>query len=187
MTALPTPGQTVGPFFSFALDVDGGATLVAADHPDGVRLHGRVLDGAGDPVPDALLELWQADPTGRPVQRAGSLRRDGSTFTGWGRSCTDADGGYAFTTLRPGPHRPGAPAFFALVVLARGLLDGLHTRAYLPEDAEALASDPFLSSVPDERRGTLVAQASAAGYAFDVRLQGEGETVFLARPRHWAP
>ena len=187
MTALPTPGQTVGPFFSFALEVDGGAALVPEDHPDAVRLHGRVVDGAGDPVPDALLELWQADPAGRPVQQPGSLRRDGSTFTGWGRCCTGADGGYAFTTLRPGPHRAGAPAFFALTVLARGLLDGLHTRAYLPDDAGALAADAFLASVPAERRRTLVAEASATGYAFDVRLQGEAETVFLARPRHWAP
>ncbi len=173
MTRQPTPGQTVGPFFSFALEYDGDAVLVPDDHPGAVRLHGRVYDGAGQPVPDALIELWQADPDGRPVRAAGSLRRGGATFTGWGRCGTDAEGRYAFTTLVP-----GAP-FFALAVFARGLLDGLFTRAYLP----AAAGDPFLRTVDAERRRTLLAVADDGGYEFDIRLQGEGETVFLAHPR----
>lgn len=170
---VPTAGQTVGPFFGFALPYDGGPDLVPADHPDAVRLHGHVLDGAGDPVPDALLELSQVDPGGRLVSGAASLRRDGR-FSGWGRCATDEDGRWSFTTLTP-----GAP-FFALTVFARGLLDRLSTRVYLPG-----ADDALLASLDEARRSTLLAVADddGRGYAFDVRLQGEGETVFLAYPR----
>ncbi len=174
MTSLPTPGQTVGPFFSFGLEYDGDSSLVPDDHPDAVRLHGRVLDGAGQPVPDALIELWQADPAGRPVRAAGSMRRDGTTFTGWGRCGTDDEGRYAFTTLET-----GAP-FFALAVFARGLLDVLFTRAYLPSAVD----DAFLRTVDVSRRETLLARPEDGGFEFDIRLQGEGETVFLTHPRH---
>ena len=92
MTSPPTPGQTVGPFFAFGLEYDGDSALVPPGSPGAIRLHGRVLDGAGEPVPDALLELWQADADGLVVQRSGSLRRDGYTFTGWGRAATDRTG-----------------------------------------------------------------------------------------------
>ena len=87
-----TPGQTVGPFFAFGLEYHGDSALVAPGTPGAIRLHGRVLDGAGEPVPDALIELWQAGPDGLVVQRTGSLRRDGFTFTGWGRAGTDSTG-----------------------------------------------------------------------------------------------
>ncbi|GAB3195941.1 protocatechuate 3,4-dioxygenase subunit alpha [Nocardioides hungaricus] len=158
----PTPGQTVGPFFGYALPYDGDHELVPPGRPDAVRLHGRVLDGAGDPVPDALIELWQLAPDGSVPQVPGSLRRDGYTFTGWGRAETDRAGHYQFTTLRPG----GASPFFALTVFARGLLDRLFTRAYLPG-----AAPPQWPS--------LAAQADDRGFVFDIRLQGEDETVFL--------
>ena len=148
----PTPGQTVGPFFAYALVYDGCSDLVPADHPDAVRLHGRVLDGAGDAVPDAIVELWQAGPDGEPVAEAGSFQRDGSTFTGWGRAPTDDEGRYSFTTLTPGPSA-GAPAFFALTVFARGLMHRLHTRAYLPLDGAA--PDALLAGLGD-RAATLV-------------------------------
>jgi len=147
-----------------------------------VRLHGRVTDGQGVGVPDALLELWQAAPDGSVVQQDGSLRRDGWTFTGWGRASTDPEGGYAFTTLRPGATEPGRVPFFAVTVFARGLLNRLFTRAYLPDDAEALADDPLLTSLEPDRRSTLVCRADDHGYVFDVRLQGEDETVFLRYP-----
>ena len=104
---VPTPGQTVGPFFGFALPYAGGDQLVPPGHPDAVRLTGRVLDGAGHPIPDAMLEIWQPDPTGRVPSTPGSLRRDGWTFTGWGRAGTDNAGRYTFTTLRPGATEPG--------------------------------------------------------------------------------
>ncbi len=184
MSRPATPGQTVGPFFGYALPYDGGPDLVAPGHPHAIRLHGRVLDGAGDPVPDALLELWQADSDGVIPQRPGSLRRDGFTFTGWGRAATADDGGYAFTTVTPGPTGPGAAPYFALTVFARGLLDRLHTRVYLPADGALSAADPLLSSVPAARRSTLVAVPDERGLRFDVRLQGEDETVFLSYPRH---
>ena len=100
---VPTPGQTVGPFFGYALPFDRDNELVPLSHPSAVRLHGRVTDGHGVGVPDALLELWQAAPDGSVVQQDGSLRRDGWTFTGWGRASTDADGHYVFTTLKPIP------------------------------------------------------------------------------------
>ena len=169
-----TPGQTVGPFFAFGLEYDGDSALVAQGTPGAIRLHGRVLDGAGEPVPDALVELWQAGPDGMVVQRSGSLRRDGFTFTGWGRAATDSTGTYTFTTVTP-----GAP-FFALTVFARGLLDRLFTRAYLPGHPD----DKLLASLDPDRRATLVATPDEHGFVFDIRLQaderGEAETVFLS-------
>lgn len=167
---IATPGQTVGPFFGFALPYDGGPSLVAASHPAAVQLTGIVYDGAGTPVPDALLEIWQADPSGAYVQQAGSLHRDAFAFTGWGRAGTDNTGRYAFTTLRPGT------SFIAMAVFARGLQNRLFTRVYLPGAAE----DALLSSLPQDRRRTLFAVEDGRRLLFDVRLQGADETVFLA-------
>jgi protocatechuate 3,4-dioxygenase alpha subunit len=180
----PTAGQTVGPFFHYALPYPGDSELVPPGHADAIRFHGRVLDGAGDPVPDALLEIWQADADGRIVQEPGALRRDGFTFTGWGRAATDPDGHYSFSTLRPGATAPGAAPFVAITVFARGLLDRLLTRAYIPGDPGLLAADPLLAGLDAERRKTLIAAEDAAGLRFDIRLQGQGETVFLRHPRH---
>ncbi len=180
-----TAGQTVGPFFHTALPWPGDADLVAPGRADAVRLRGRVLDGAGDPVPDALVELWQADAAGRPVQEPGSLRRDGWRFTGFGRCATDGAGEYLFSTLAPGPVAAGRVPYVLLTVFARGLLHRLLTRAYLPStgDEAALAADPLLASLEPSRRATLVARAEERGWRFDVHLQGEAETVFLAYPR----
>ncbi len=112
------------------------------------------------------------------------MRRDGFTFTGWGRAATDDEGRYSVHDGAPGPAEPGAAAFFALTVFARGLLDRLFTRVYLPGDDAVLAADPLLASLPSERRETLIAARDETGFVFDVRLQGEGETVFLTYPRH---
>lgn len=180
---VATPGQTVGPFFHYALPYPGDRDLVPPGHARAVRLHGRVTDGAGAPVPDALVELWQADEDGRVVRRPGSLRRDGFTFTGWGRASTDRVGDYGFSTLVPGAVDGSAP-FFALTVFARGLLNRLFTRAYLPGADDALAADALLAGLDPARRRTLLAVADDDGFRFDIRLQGEGETVFLAYPRH---
>lgn len=171
MSITPTPGQTIGPFFGFALPYGGDSELVPPSRPDAIRLHGRVYDGAGDPVPDALIELWQAGPDGVVSREPGSLHRDGYTFTGWGRAATDRTGHYQFTTLVPGAQSPGATPFFGITVFARGLLDRLFTRAYLP------------GAAPD-RWPSLAATADDRGFVFDIRLQGEGETVFLTYPRH---
>ncbi len=184
MTARPpTPGQTIGPFFGYALPFEGGGQLVSRAHPAAIRLHGTVFDGDGAPVPDALLEIWQADGDGRIVQQAGSLHRDGYTFTGWGRAATDNAGRYSFTTMAPGARDPGRASFIAMTVFARGLLNRLFTRVYLPGDV-ALDTDPLLAAVPAERRGTLIATPDADGFAFDVVLQGANETVFLSYPGH---
>jgi protocatechuate 3,4-dioxygenase alpha subunit len=182
-TLSPTPGQTVGPFFHYALPFDGGAQLVPAGHADAIQLHGTVLDGTGSPIPDALVEIWQADAEGRIVQEPGSLHRDGWTFTGWGRAATDAIGHYSFTTVLPGATAEGAAPFFAVTVFARGLLDRLFTRAYVPNHP-ALRNDALLASLPRDRRDTIIATADASGLVFDIRLQGEAETVFLAYPAH---
>jgi protocatechuate 3,4-dioxygenase alpha subunit len=177
------PGQTVGPFFHLGLPYAGGGDLVPPGHPDAIRLHGLVLDGAGAPVPDAVLELWQTDPAGQVMQVPGSLRRDGWTFTGWGRTATDADGRYRFSTLEPGAAEPGRLPFFAVTVFARGLLDRLFTRAYLPAADDVLATDPLLAVLPPDRRDTLITTREDRGLRFDIHLQGEGETVFLTYPK----
>ena len=114
-----------------------------------------------------------------------SLLRDRHTFTGWGRAAVDGEGHYTFTTVDPGATEPGRAPFIALVLFARGLVNKLHTRIYLPDDAPALGADPLLRSLTDEERATLVATREPNGdLRFDVRLQGEGETVFLTFPRH---
>lgn len=177
---VPTPGQTVGPFYGYALPFAKDNELLAPNSPGSIRLQGTVYDGAGEPVPDAILEIWQPDAQGQVVQRTGSLVRDGYTFTGWGRAAVGHTGVYTFTTVNPGPTGPGAAPFISLVIFARGLTNRLFTRIYLPEDAEALAKDPLLNSLAAERRQTLIARRDAdGGLTFDVRLQGEGETVFL--------
>jgi protocatechuate 3,4-dioxygenase alpha subunit len=178
VSLTPTAGQTVGPFFGYALPFPHDDELVPPGTPGAVTLHGRVYDGHGEPVPDAILELWQADADGNLIQEQGSLRRDAGpdewAFTGFGRSSTDAEGRYSFTTVVP-----GAP-FFAITVFARGLLNRLFTRAYLPDHA----GDPFLDTVDADRRSTVLTTQDETGYVFDVHLQGERETVFLAYPRH---
>jgi protocatechuate 3,4-dioxygenase alpha subunit len=176
----------VGPFFGLGLPYPGDSdlvSLVGQAAADAVRLHGRVYDGAGMGVPDALVELWQHDGAGRIPRAAGSLRRGGPAgFTGFGRAATDADGRYGFTTVTPGvAARRGNAPFFAITVFARGLLNRLFTRAYLPDGD--LDADPLLDGVDAGRRSTLLCAAESAsgrpGYRFDIYLQGPSETVFL--------
>jgi protocatechuate 3,4-dioxygenase alpha subunit len=177
-----TPGQTVGPFFGYALPFERGNELVPPGSPGSIRLHGVVTDGEGKPVPDALLEIWQADANGVIPSATGSLRRDGWTFTGWGRASTDDGGHYSFTTVEPGAPQDDSAPFIAVTVFARGLLNRLFTRAYVPGDR--LADDRLLTSVPAERRQTLIAVRDEHGLRFDIRLQGDEETVFLRYPQH---
>ncbi|MET9849852.1 protocatechuate 3,4-dioxygenase subunit alpha [Streptomyces ossamyceticus] len=188
-TVLPTPSHTVGPFYGHALPFPGGGDIAPVGHPDTIALQGYVLDGAGDPLPDAFVELWGPDPDGNVPQVDGSMRRDpasggflgrnGVEFTGWGRVQTDANGHWTARTLRPGARGRNAP-YLSVCVFARGLLVHLYTRIYLPGDEAALAADPLLSQVEQARRGTLIAEDRGDGtYRFDIRLQGEGETVFL--------
>jgi protocatechuate 3,4-dioxygenase alpha subunit len=187
--ALPTPSHTVGPFYGYALPFPGGGDIAPVGHPDTITVQGYVYDGAGNAIPDAFVELWGADPEGRVAHVDGSIRRDpasggylgrnGVEFTGWGRVQTDANGHWYVRTLRPGARGAGAP-YLSVCVFARGLLVHLFTRIYLPGDDAALAADPLLSQVEDARRDTLIARQEPGGtYRFDIRLQGEGETVFL--------
>ncbi len=179
MTLQPTADQTVGPFFRDGLVYPGDRELVAPGTPGSIILDGRVLDGAGDPVPDALVEIWQPDATGTIVREPGSRRRRPGSFSGFGRCETDPDGWYAFTTLEPAPVREGAAAFFTVKVFARGLLAVLDTRIYVPGPTNE--SDPLLAGLEPERRNTLIAVRSEPGrLSHDIRLQGENETVFLA-------
>jgi protocatechuate 3,4-dioxygenase alpha subunit len=181
----PTPGQTIGPFYGYALPYERDHELVPPGSRGAIRLHGTVYDGAGDAIPDALVEVRQAGPDGQVPAVQGSLRRDGMAFTGWGRCAVDPGGHYSFTTVEPGTAAEGAAPFFALTVFARGLLNRLFTRAYVPVGDEALAGDRLLANLPDDRRATLVAEREPNGdLRFDIRLQGDGETVFLAFPRH---
>jgi protocatechuate 3,4-dioxygenase alpha subunit len=187
MTTIPTatPGQTIGPFFGYALPFDRCNELVPPGSPNAVQFSGVVADGDGRPVPDALLEIWQADADGAVPTSPGSLHRDGFTFTGWGRAGTADDGRYSFSTVVPGPSRPGAAPFILVTVFARGLLNRLFTRAYIPGDW--LSDDPLLASLPPERRETLIARSDAGGLHFDIQLQeapGTPETVFLRYPGH---
>jgi len=181
-TLTATPGQTIGPFFGYALPFERGNELVPRGSAGAIRLHGVVTDGSDAPVPDALLEIWQADADGVVSTAAGSLRRDGWTFTGWGRVSTDEDGRFSFTTVKPGAVQPDSAPFIAVTVFARGLLNRLFTRAYLP--GVELAQDRLLNSVPADRRHTLIAGPDEAGLRFDIHLQGDDETVFLCYPGH---
>jgi protocatechuate 3,4-dioxygenase alpha subunit len=182
---IPTPGQTVGPFYGYALPFNKDNELLAPGSAGSIRLQGTVYDGAGEAIPDAILEIWQPDSEGNVVQRTGSLVRDGYTFTGWGRAAVGNTGVYTFTTVNPGPTspvagKPGAAPFISVAVFARGLMNRLFTRIYLPENEEALAADPLLSSLDLERRKTLIARRDAdGGLTWDLRLQGGNETVFL--------
>jgi protocatechuate 3,4-dioxygenase alpha subunit len=179
-----TPGQTVGPFFHYALPFDHDRELVPPGLADAVLLHGHVYDGEGRGLPDALLEIRQADPSGVVPTVEGSFRRPGGPFTGWGRSSTDGNGRYWFSTVEPGPTRDGGTAFFAVTVFARGLLNRLFTRAYLPGDDSALAADPLLGSLaPDVRSRQVALRDPDGSLRFDIHLQGDRETVFLSFPR----
>ncbi|UFR01088.1 protocatechuate 3,4-dioxygenase subunit alpha [Streptomyces sp. Go40/10] len=184
----PTPSHTVGPFYGYALPFRGGEDIAPLGHPDTITVHGCVLDGAGDPLPDALIELWGPRPDGSVPRVDGSMRRDpaggghlgrnGVEFTGWGRVQTDADGHWYVRTLRPGARGRNAP-YLAVCLFARGLLVHLFTRIYLPGDEAALAADPLLTQVGERRRTLIAGEETDRTYRFDIRLQGEGETVFL--------
>jgi protocatechuate 3,4-dioxygenase alpha subunit len=182
--SLPlTSSQTVGPYLAIGLTWADGEFAVDPTHADAITITGRLLDGAGEPVPDGVIETWQADPAGRfdhPDDPRGS-QTPPAGFRGFGRSLTGPDGSWRITTLRPGAlpgidGRPQAP-HLDVSILARGMLDRVVTRLYFPEDAHD--DDPLLAGLPDDRRRTLIATGSEAGYRFDIELQGVNETVFF--------
>jgi protocatechuate 3,4-dioxygenase alpha subunit len=160
--SLPrTPSQTVGPFYSIGLSRDPQNELASRGEPASVRLVGELIDGQGAPIADGMIELWD-----------GVARR-------WGRSGTDAQGRFSFVVTKP-EARPGEAPRFDVLVFARGLLKHELTRVYFPDEAEANAADPVLSGLGDAERTTLVAEAENGALRFDIRMQGDGHTVFFA-------
>ncbi|RXZ71918.1 protocatechuate 3,4-dioxygenase subunit alpha [Agromyces albus] len=175
-----SPSQTVGPFFGYALPYEGGAEVASPWHPSAIRFHGTVFDGAGHGIPDAVIEIWGADAAGGIIAERGSFARDGHVVTGFGRAAVDRDGHYSFTTIKPGPTRTDAAPYLLVTVFARGLMYHLFTRAYFDDEPDRNDRDRLLGDVDPARRSTLIAQADGeASYRFDIRLQGDGETVFL--------
>jgi protocatechuate 3,4-dioxygenase alpha subunit len=190
-----TPSQTVGPFFKYGLTPGGKYdwndaftnNLVTPDASgERIRLEGRVFDGDGQPVPDAMLEVWQADAQGRFADPQDKRALPNAAFRGFGRCGTDENGAYAFDTIKPGQvadpdGKPQAPHIL-LAVFARGMLRHLYTRIYFGDEA-ANATDPVLAIVPPERRSTLIAARESGNgnalYRLDLRLQGDNETVFF--------
>lgn len=192
-----TPSQTVGPYFAIGLTQSifgrrqlAGNVLAAPDTPgEHIRLEGRVFDGAGDPVEDAMLEIWQADAAGRyahPLDDARGERMD-KNFRGFGRAGTNPHGEFSFETVKPGavpgPGNSWQAPHLSLIVFSRGLLTHAFTRIYFSDEAEANENDPILNLVEPGRRGTLIARRDGDGapahYRFDIHLQGDNETVFL--------
>lgn len=189
MTRLgETPSQTVGPYFSMRLSAEGENVLTTRS--DRIVIEGKVLDGGGNHVEDALLEIWQAAPSGRynhPDDTRGDLDLEPG-FTGFGRAASDFETGqYRFETLKPGrvPDAEGAfqAPHISLIVQGRGMLNPVFTRIYFSDEEEANNDDLVLRGVPAARRHTLIADlqegTSPPVYRFDIKMQGEDETVFF--------
>ena len=189
-----TPSQTVGPFFAYALTPQqygyslasiAGST-VASEEEEGehIRIEGRVLDGNGEPVIDAMIEIWQADARGRYAHPS-DPRRSNSTFRGFGRTGTGTDPQHRFwfDTVKPGTTGDEQAPHVNVVVFMRGMLTHAYSRIYFSDETEANASDPVLAAVPQARRATLIASREETHrgvvYRFDIRMQGADETVFF--------
>ena len=161
MTLPRTPSQTVGPYYAIGLTRRPQNELAGRGDPGAVRLIGQLIDGAGTPISDGMIEIW--DAAGRR----------------WGRSGTDADGRFSFVVTKPAP-LPGLAPRFDVFVFARGLLRHELTRIYFPDEAEANVRDPVLSSLAEADRQTLVAVQEDGAMRFDIRMQGDRATVFFA-------
>lgn len=188
-----TPSATVGPYFKYGLTPGGAYPVrdafsahVATPDAQGerIRISGRVTDGDGQPVPDSMIEIWQADAAGRYAHPRDAGAKPNATFKGFGRSDADADGRFTFDTIKPGAvagagGKPQAP-HIVVAVFARGMVRHVYTRIYFAEEAVANAADAVLALVPADRRSTLLAKRGGDGaYSFDIRLQGADETVFF--------
>ncbi|HEY3902484.1 MAG TPA: protocatechuate 3,4-dioxygenase subunit alpha [Streptosporangiaceae bacterium] len=190
MHAGITPSQTVGPYLSLALPWPEGPYVVPEGTAGAIAITGRILDGNNQPLPDALVETWQADENGRFNHRddpRGAAESGIAGFRGFGRCATDSQGRYRIVTVRPGclptPSGGAEAPHLDVNVFARGLLNRVVTRLYFPDEAAANAADPVLAGVDPERRDTLIAVAPPGSdggeFRFDIRLQGGRETVFF--------
>jgi protocatechuate 3,4-dioxygenase, alpha subunit len=181
-----TPSQTVGPYFAIGLPWPEGPQAVAPGTAGAITIRGRIYDGAGELIPDYLLETWQADPDGRFADvwgHGGPSSLEG--FRGFARiGQEDGDGSFELLTVKPGAVtlRSGAVAapHIDVSVFARGMLHRCVTRFYFADEERANAADAVLATVPADRVGTLLAAPVEGGYEIDIRLQGPGETVFFA-------
>jgi len=198
-----TPSQTVGPFFAYGLSPKGrcqwdpngtyswketvGDNLVTPDAAgEKIRIEGCITDGDGMPINDAMIEIWQADAQGRYASPRDDRARPNTQFKGFGRSATDKNGVYSFDTIKPGavpgPNGQQQAPHIVVCIYSRGMLRQVYTRLYFEGEA-ANNADPILKLVPAERRGTLIAHKESRGgqalFRFDIRVQGEGETVFF--------
>jgi len=173
---LPTPSQTVGPYFGIALTPEGANELAPSDTPGSILVEGTVRDGAGAPVHDGMLEIWQADEKGHYLESDGG-------FTGFGRCHTDDKGHYEFRTIKPGsipgPEGTGQAPHINVAVYGTGLLKPVRTRMYFSDEAAANSIDPVLSGVDESRRRLLIAAVTDDRVTFDIRLQGDDETPFF--------
>ena len=186
MIFATTPSQTVGPYFAIGLPWPEGPHAVDTGTPGSFSITGAVYDGAGDPVPDHLIETWQADPEGRFADLHGyGGASELAGFRGFARyGVEDGDGTFTIVTVKPGPVAAPDGSVQAphidVWLFARGMLNRCVTRIYFGDEEQANAADPVLARVPADRRQTLIAQPTTDGYRFDIRLQGSGETVFFA-------
>ena len=197
MTFKPTPSQTVGPYFAYGLTAQQysyGNTQVADNqlvkgNIDGepIRLTGKVFDGNGEAVDDALIEIWQANAAGRfnhPLDQRSNRALD-TNFLGYGRcgTGTRSDLSFSFDTIKPGAAQEGHAPFITVVVMMRGLLSHAFTRVYFSDESNANQTDPVLSKVCASRQATLIAQRKETGtgpeYHFDIHMQCAQETVFF--------
>ena len=182
-----TPSQTAGPYLAIGLlRVPTAHELVDPGDPRAIRIRGRVLDGTDAGVGDAAVEVWQANAAGRyghPADDRDDVPLEDG-FLGFGRSGTDADGGFEFVTVKPGavpwPQGGMQAPHLLVIVFARGLLKHVVTRLYFPDEVEANDADPVLRAHDDEARSTLVAAADDEGLGFEIRLQGPRQTTFFA-------
>lgn len=195
-----TPSQTVGPFFAYGLTPKGrcqwdpnghyswketvGDNLITPDATgQKIRIEGQIVDGDGVPINDAMIEIWQADAQGRYASPRDSRARPNTQFKGFGRSATDKNGMFGFATVKPGavPGPKGATQapHIVIAIYSRGMLRQVYTRLYFADEAAANEADPVLKLVPTDRRGTLIAKKQGDAYRFDIRMQGENETVFF--------
>jgi len=181
-----TASQTVGPYFAIGMPWPEGPHAVAPGTPGAIAIRGTIYDGAGAPIPDYLLESWQADPAGRFADLwgyGGPSELEG--FRGFARvGHEDGDGSFELLTVKPGAlvMRGGAVAapHIDVSLFARGMLNRCVTRFYFADEERANAADPVLSTVPPERRVTLLARPAGGDYEIDIHVQGPGETVFFA-------
>jgi protocatechuate 3,4-dioxygenase alpha subunit len=180
-----TPSQTVGPYFAIGLPWAEGPHAVDAGTPGAITIAGTIYDGAGQPIPDHLIETWQADPDGRFADVHGyGGASEMTAFRGFARYGVEVgDGEYEILTVKPG--RAAAPGgrlqapHIAVNLMARGMLHRVVTRIYFGDEEEANSQDPILGLVPADRRHTLIATPEDGGYHFDIHLQGPDETVFF--------